>query len=88
MKYFNLLYFLSKSYSNIKMTVDVAEQAAITEFEIGGKDGFKYKLVRVGWDLCFSIEFEGVEIDNVINLPQESETVFLSRIKSLIKCYK
>lgn len=88
MNYFNVLKLLSQSFPYMRMTVDVVEQVANTEIEIKGKDDYRYRLERVGWDLCFVLSFLDVEIDSIINLPQESEVEFLSRIISLINCYK
>lgn len=88
MNYFNVLELLSQSFPSMRMTVDVVNQVASTEIEVNGKGEYKYKLERVGWDLCFVIVFMDIEIDTIINLPQESEVEFLSRIISLVKCYK
>ena len=88
MNYFNVLELLSQSFPSIRMTVDVVNQVAITEIEISGKGDYKYRLEKVGWDLCFGVFFSDIEIDTIINLPQETEVEFLSRIISLVKCYK
>lgn len=72
----------------MRMTVDVVKQVSNTEIEINGKGDYKYRLEKVGWDLCFIVLFDDTEIDSIINLPQESEVEFLSRIISLVKCYK
>lgn len=72
----------------MRVTVDVVNQVAITEIGISGKGDYKYRLEKVGWDLCFVVVFMDIEIDTIINLPQESEVEFLSRIISLVKCYK
>lgn len=88
MNYFNVLELLSQSFPSMRMTVDVVEQVANTEIEIKGKGDYGYRLERVGWDLCFGVFFLDIEIDTIINLPQETEVEFLSRIISLIKCYK
>lgn len=88
MNYFNVLELLSQSFPSVRMTVDVVNQVAITEIEISGKGDYRYKLEKVGWDLCFGVFFLDIEIDTIINLPQETEVEFLSRIISLVKCYK
>ena len=88
MNYFNVLELLSQSFPSMRMIVDVVKQVANTEIEINGKGDYRYRLEKVGWDLCFGVFFSGIEIDTIINLPQESEVEFLSRIISLIKCYK
>lgn len=88
MNYFNVLELLSQSFPSMRMTVDVVEQVANTEIEIKGKGDYKYKLSKVGWDVCFVLTFLDVEIDSIINLPQESEVEFLSRIISLTNYYK
>ena len=88
MNYFNVLELLSQSFPSLRMTVDVVNQVAITEIEISGKGDYRYKLEKVGWDLCFGVFFLDFEFDTIINLPQESEVEFLSRIISLIDCYK
>lgn len=88
MNYFNVLELLSQSFPSMRITIDVVKQAANAEIEINGKGDYKYRLEKVGWDLCFVIVFMDVEIDTIINLPQESEVEFLSRIISLVKCYK
>ena len=88
MNYFNVLELLSQSFPSMRMIVDVVKQVANTEIEINGKGDYRYKLERVGWDLCFGVFFSDIEIDSIINLPQESEVEFLSRIISLINCYK
>lgn len=88
MNYFNVLELLSQSFPSMRMTVDVVEQVVNTEIEIKGKGDYKYKLNKVVWDLCFVLTYLDVEVDSIINLPQESEVEFLSRIVSLINCYK
>ena len=88
MNYFNVLELLSQSFPSMRMTVDVVKQVANTEIEISGKGDYRYKLKKVGWDLCFGVFFSDIEIDTIINLPQETEVEFLSRIISLINCYK
>ena len=88
MNYFNVLELLSQSFPSMRMTVDVVNQVAITEIEISGKGDYKYRLEKVGWDLCFGVFFLDFEFDTIINLPQETEIEFLSRIISLINCYK
>ena len=88
MNYFNVLELLSQSFPSMRMSVDVVKQVANTEIEISGKGDYRYKLEKVGWDLCFVLTFLGVEVDSITNLPQESEVEFLSRIISLVKCYK
>ena len=88
MNYFNVLELLSQSFPSLRMTVDVVNQVAITEIEISGKGDYKYRLEKVGWDLCFGVFFLDFEFDTIINLPQENEVEFLSRIISLINCYK
>ena len=88
MNYFNVLELLSQSFPSMRMTVDVVNQVAITEIEINGKGDYRYKLEKVGWDLCFGVFFLDFEFDTIINLPQETEVEFLSRIISLINCYK
>lgn len=86
--YFNMLELLSKSYPRMRMIVDVANQVANTEIEIDGKGNYRYKVTKVGWDLCFTIDFDGLVIDSIINFPQENEVEYLSRIILLINCYK
>lgn len=88
MNYFNVLELLSQSFPSMRMIVDVVKQVANTEIEINGKGDYRYRLEKVGWDLCFGVFFSDIEIDSIINLPQESEVEFLSRIISLINCYK
>lgn len=88
MNYFNVLELLSQSFPAMRITVDVVNQVANTEIEINGKGEYSYRLERVGWDLCFGVFFLDIEIDTIINLPQETEVEFLSRIISLVKCYK
>ena len=88
MNYFNVLELLSQSFPSMRMTVDVVKQVANTEIEISGKGDYRYKLEKVGWDLCFGVFFLDFEFDTIINLPQESEVEFLSRVISLIDCYK
>ena len=88
MNYFNVLELLSQSFPSMRMTVDVVKQVANTEIEINGKGDYRYKLEKVGWDLCFGVFFLDFEFDTIINLPQETEVEFLSRIISLINCYK
>ena len=88
MNYFNVLELLSQSFPSMRMTVDVVNQVAITEIEFSGKGDYRYKLEKVGWDLCFGVFFLDFEFDTIINLPQETEVEFLSRIISLVKCYK
>ena len=88
MNYFNVLELLSQSFPSMRMTVDVVKQVVNTEIEISGKGDYRYKLGKVGWDLCFIVLFDNTEIDSIINLPQESEVEFLSRVISLVKCYK
>ena len=88
MNYFNVLELLSQYFPSMRMIVDVVKQAANTEIEINGKGEYRYKLEKVGWGLCFGVFFSDIEIDTIINLPRESEVEFLSRIISLINCYK
>ena len=88
MNYFNVLELLSQSFPSIRMTVDVVKQVTNTEIEISGKGDYSYRLEKVGWDLCFVVVFMDIEIDTIINLPQEPEFEFLSRIISLVRCYK
>ena len=88
MKYFNVLELLSQSFPSMRMTVDVVKQVANTEIEISGKGDYRYKLEKFGRGLCFGVFFSDIEIDTIINLPQETEVEFLSRIISLINCYK
>lgn len=88
MNYFNVLELLSQSFPAMRITVDVVNKVANTEIEINGKGEYSYRLERVGWDLCFGVFFSDIEIDTIINLPQETEVEFLSRIISLVKCYK
>ena len=88
MNYFNMLELLSQSFPSIRMTVDVVHKVASTEIKINGKGDYRYRLEKVGWDLCFIISFSDIEIDTIINLPQETEVEFLSRIISLVNCYK
>ena len=88
MNYFNVLELLSQSFPSMRMSVDVVKQVAITEIEFSGKGDYRYKLEKVGWDLCFVLVFMDIEIDTIINLPQETEVEFLTRIISLINCYK
>lgn len=88
MNYFNVLELLSQSFPSMRMSVDAVKQVVNTEIEILGKGDYRYRLEKVGWDLCFVVVFMDIEIDTVINFPQESEVEFLSRIISLVKCYK
>lgn len=88
MNYFNVLELLSQSFPAMRFTTDVVNQVASTEIEVNGKGEYKYRLEKVGWDLCFGVFFLDIEIDTIINLPQETEVEFLSRIISLVKCYK
>ncbi len=88
MNYFNVLELLYQSFPSMRLTVDVVKQVANTEIEINGKGDYRYKLEKVGWDLCFIVLFCDIEVDSIINLPQESEVEFLSRIISLVRCYK
>lgn len=88
MNYFNVLELLSQSFPSMRITIDVVKQVANTEIEIKGKGDYRYKLEKVGWDLCFGVFFSYTEIDSIINLPQETEVEFVSRVISLINCYK
>ena len=88
MNYFNMLELLSQSFPSMRITVDVVNKVANTEIEIKGKGDYRYRLEKVGWDLCFIVSFSYTEIDTIINLPQETEVEFLSRIISLVNCYK
>ena len=71
-----MLELLSQSFPTMRLTVDVVKQVASTEIEGNGKGDYSYRLKKVGWDLCFSIFFLDVEIDSIINLPQETEVEF------------
>ena len=88
MNYFNVLELLSQSFPSMRFTTDVVNQVASTEIEVNGKGDYRYRLEKVGWDLCFGVFFLDIEIDTIINLPQETEVEFLSRIICLVKCYK
>lgn len=88
MNYFNVLELLSQSFPAMRFTADVVNQVVSTEIEVNGKGDYRYRLEKVDWDLCFGVFFLDIEIDTIINLPQETEVEFLSRIISLVKCYK
>ena len=88
MNYFNVLELLSQSFPSMRIAIDVVKQVANTEIEINGKGDYRYRIEKVGWDLCFIVLFTDTEVGSIISLPQETEVEFVTRVIYLINYYK
>lgn len=88
MNQFKMLEMLSNSFQRLRIVTDTVYQISKTKIEIEGFVDYRYEVEKVGWDVCFTIKFDDMVIDSIINLPHENEVQFVSRIINLINNYK